>query len=204
MIGKDCLPVSCTIRQQPRRSPGFLLAEAIPAMVASLVMFGAICSLFIAVESGVLGSDLRRRARQTIEASLLRMLSDLRSAGCNPWGISAVQGFVADPYGGEKGASVYVAFDRRGNAVRSFPDGDIHDPDEQVVYTWESDTQVLRRNSQPMALDVVRNQDSRRLFEVTRRGVNVLLCITMTVRPQGPSSEVSLSTKVWLRNPHPP
>ena len=186
----------------PARSAhgGFLLAELLPAMAASLLVFAALCSVFVSIDKGIVSEDIGRRGRQTLEASVFRMLGDLRSAGCNPWGISSFAGFVPDPAGGERGSAVRVAFDRRGSQGGSFPDGDLDDPDELVLYEWDEGTGVLRRNTQPMAVGVVRNRDGRPMFEWQRAGEHVLLSVTITLEAAGRQGRMSLTTKVWLRN----
>lgn len=179
---------------------GFLLAELLPAMAASLLVFSALCSVLVSMDKGIVSEDLCRRGRQTLGASLFRMLGDLRTAGCNPWGTSPFEGFVPDPGGAGRGTALALAFDRRGAQSGSFPDGDVDDPDEQVLYEWEEETGVLRRNNQPMAIGVIRNRDGRPMFELDRAGEYVLLTVTITLEVAGRCGDMSLTTKVWLRN----
>lgn len=183
------------------RSAGFLLAELLPAMLLSVIVFGLICNIFVTMKKTLSYQDHKLRTRKTLEACLYRILVDLRVAGCNPWGISSVKGFVPDPDEDGRANDLLIRFDRRGKGVRSFPDGDINDPDENVLYEWNGTDTVLRRDLQPMALDVVENQDKKPIFDWVDVGGNILVTVSLTMRLVGERELFTLSTKVWLRNP---
>jgi hypothetical protein len=129
------------------------------------------------------------------------MLLDLRVAGCNPWGISSVKGFVPDPDEDGIANDLLIRSDRRGGGARSFPDGDLNDPDETVLYEWNGTDTVLRRDHQPMALDIVESQDQKPIFDWITAGGNILVTVSLGMRLAGEREIVTLSTKVWLRNP---
>ena len=183
------------------RSQGFLLAECIPALFISVLIFGLLGTTFVAMIKNLSYQDRRLRARQTLEACMYRTLGDLRVAGCNPWGISSLQAFEPDPDEIEEGNSLTLRCDRRGRETRSFPDGDVDDPDERILYEWNMSDRVLRRNHQPMALEVVENTDRMPVFEWIKIGDAILLGVTFTVDMLNEKDNLTLSTKVWIRNP---
>jgi hypothetical protein len=182
-------------------SAGFLLAELLPALILSALFFGLLSSLFVAITRSISYQDHALRVRQTLGASLYRIVGDIRMAGCNPWGVSPLTGFEPDPDRDGTGDDLLLRFDRRGTEIGSLPDGDGDDPDELVLYEWNGADRVLRRNHQPMALEVVENPGQQGIFESSSIGQSRLVAIRLTMKPLGGQRPFTLSTKIWVRNP---
>ena len=65
--------------------------------------------------------------------------------------------------------------DMRGTAPGSWPDGDTNDPDERIEYRWNEGDRVLRRNGQPVMLELVPSTDGTPLFRLREEGSSSLL-----------------------------
>ena len=126
------------------------------------------------------------------------MSRDIRFGGNNPKGEMMFNTLeISDDQDGSAERFI-INTDKRGSSPRSRPDGDIQDPDERIDYRCDYDKGVLRRNNQPMALEIQENQDGSLPFELKRSGERGLMKIVLTLGPE--EEAICFSTAVYLRN----
>lgn len=103
---------------------------------------------------------------QALRGAVHCLSRDLRRAGSNPYGIAGLAGLELDPDGDGRCDDIRIRSDFRGTQRASPPDGDVDDPDEVLTIAFDEDAGVLRRNGQPMAMNVVGNPGGEPLFAV--------------------------------------
>jgi type IV pilus assembly protein PilW len=115
---------------------GFTLVEILIAMTMSLVVMGAIYSLFTTQQKSYLHQERVATIQQNLRSAMIMIERDVRLAGCNPTGtISPKPGIVMPD---SNATTIHVTMDitnATGDTVTGSPDGDINDPNEDVTYT---------------------------------------------------------------------
>jgi len=137
--------------------------------------------------------------RQALLAAMFCLNRDLRMAGCNPWDISDLKTLDARPDGFDGVRRFTIRLDKRGRDPGSCPDGDAEDPDERIEYRWLAGTTVLRRNGQPLLLEVQDNPWGKPFFYFEESGGYGLARVLVTVHERGETR--SFLTSVCIRNP---
>ena len=177
---------------------GWVLAELLTVLVLTAFFSSVLLQTTLCLRRFLAHWEDSARMRLTLSAAVFQMTRDFRVAGCNPKEAPAFEG--ASIAGGEGGGGneAEVRMGRRGAAPGSPPDGDIEDPGEDVVYRWDDDHQVLRKNNQPMAVGITENPWGDPVFELKKEASRGLLRLSLTSR--GPQGTLSLSSAVCIRN----
>jgi len=188
------------VRDRGRRAhEGFALIE----LLTVLVLAGFFCSVLLqttlCIQRCLAHWETSARMRQTLSAALFLMSRDFRVTGCNPIGDAAAEGTATLQDGGTEPEQVHIRMDKRGSKVGSPPDGDMEDPDEFIVYQWDDNHQVLRRNHQPVAGRIVQNPEGGPVFQLHKDSSRGLVRMSVTTRT--PAGSLSLSSAVCIRNP---
>ncbi len=103
------------------------------------------------------------------------------------------------PGSGDITTVLVIKMDKRGSQPRSRPDGDILDPDEKIFFFRDRDKGILRRNGQPMALQIENNPEDEPLFVLEKTADKGLISILLTTVAGDDS--LSFSTAFYVRNP---
>lgn len=119
---------------------------------------------------------------QELRGAVHRISRDLRQAGSNPYGIVGLVGLELDPDGDGRCDDIRIRSDFRGTQRTSPPDGDVGDPDEVLTILFDEDTGVLRRNGQPMAMNVIGNPGGEPLFAVDSGPGAQVVVVTLSGR----------------------
>lgn len=124
---------------------GFTITELIIAMGMSLVVMGAIYSLFQTQQKSYVHQERVATVQQNLRAAMFMMEREIRMAGCNPTGtITPAPGIVT------AGANtIQVTMDITDTAGTGDPDGVINNDREDVTYDLNGTD--LRRNGQVVA-----------------------------------------------------
>ncbi len=179
-------------------SKGFSLLELLIVLTLSMILIGAFIETTICIERCITAWDRSLRRRQTMSASLFYMTKDIRMAGCNPMEEIDFTALEIIPEDGDITVGLEVNMDKRGSATRSRPDGDIFDPDEKIFFVRHRDKGILRRNGQPMALQINDNLEDEPLFYLEKEADKRLVSMSLTT---GEGDEIiSFSTAVYVRN----
>ena len=178
---------------------GFALVE----LLTVLVLAGFFCSVLVqttlCLQRCLAHWETSARMRQTLSAALFQMSRDFRVTGCNPIGEAASEETAILHDEGASPEQVHIRMDKRGSEAGSPPDGDMEDPDESIVYQWDDEHQVLRRNHQPVAGRIVQNPGGGPVFRLLKESSRGLVRMSVTTRT--PEGSLSLSTAVCIRNP---
>ena len=187
-------------RGQGRSTPnGWVLVE----LLTVLVLAGFFCSVLLqttlCLQRCLAHWEASARMRMTLSASLFQMSRDFRVTGCNP--MADAPSHKTAELREEEGApeQVHIRMDKRGAKTGSPPDGDMEDPDESIVYQWDDEHQVLRRNHQPVAAQIVPNPWGGPVFRLMKDSSRGLVRMSVTTRT--PEGSMSLSSAVCIRNP---
>lgn len=178
---------------------GWILAEIVPALVLSALLVGVLMQSAVTMRRCVGQWDRALQMRQMLTATLWTLGRDVRMGGCDPLGVSGLQGVRLVPdVSGEEG--LRLEMDVRGTPVGSRPDGDIEDPDEQILYRWDAGRELLVRNSQPMAIRIRKNPGGESLFSLQRRGDRTLVSVFLTMGSGVADQAACLSMAFCVRN----
>ena len=110
---------------------GFTIVELIVAMAMSLVVMGAIYSLFQTQQKSYIHQERVATVQQNLRAAMFMMEREIRMAGCNPTGtVSPTPGIVS-----AAGSTIQVTMDITNAAGTGDPDGLINNDREDVTYT---------------------------------------------------------------------
>lgn len=178
---------------------GFALVELLTALVLAGFFFSVLLQTTLCLQRCLAHWETSARMRQTLSAALFQMSRDFRVTGCNPIGDAASEEMAILQDGGTAPDQVHIRMDKRGSETGSPPDGDMEDPDEFIVYQWDDEHQVLRRNRQPVAGRIVQNPQGEPLFRLLKDSSRGLLRMSVTTRT--PEGSLSLSSAVCIRNP---
>jgi len=183
------------------RSPrnGFALVELLTALVLTGFFLSVLLQTTLCLQRCLAHWETSARMRQTLSAALFQMSRDFRVTGCNPVGGAAAEGTAILEDGGTAPEQVHIRMDNRGSTTGSPPDGDMEDPDEFIVYQWDDEHQVLRRNHQPVAARIVQNPWGGPVFRLEKDSSRGLLRMSLTTRT--PDGSLSLTSAVCIRNP---
>ncbi len=179
-------------------SKGFSLIELLIVLTLSMFLTGAFLEVTLCIERCITAWDRSLRMRQTLSATLFYMAKDIRMAGCNPIGEYGFTAIEIVPGPGDITPGLEVKMDKRGTQPRSRPDGDILDPDEKIFFFHDSDKGILRRNGQPMALQIENNPEDEPLFDLEKSADRGLISILLTTVAGDES--LSFSTAIYVRN----
>lgn len=182
-----------------RSAEGWALVEILTALALTALFLGAVFQTTLSLTRCLTQWEESARMRQTLSAVLAYMSRDIRMAGSNPTGKAVFEGVILIQEAGATPERVEIRMDKRGSAPGSLADGDIEDPDEVVVYRWDDEHRVLRRNHQPLADRIVENPWGVPVFDLMEDGSHGLMRLSVTTRT--PLGSLSLSTAVRIRNP---
>jgi prepilin-type N-terminal cleavage/methylation domain-containing protein len=129
-----------------KSEPGFTIVELIIAMAMSLVVMGAIYTLFTNQQRSYMHQERVATIQQNLRAAMYMMAREIRMAGCDPTGTaSPAPGIIAGCTGGN---TIQFTMDITDNAGTGSPDGDTNDPNENITYALggTSGTDLLRNN----------------------------------------------------------
>jgi len=125
---------------------GFTVVEIIIAMAMSLVVMGAIYSLFQTQQKSYIHQERVATIQQNLRGAMYIMTREIRLAGCNPRGISPAPGiFTADAN------TIQVTMDITNAAGTGSPDGLINNGPSNEDVTYDLVGTNLRRNNQVVA-----------------------------------------------------
>jgi len=184
-------------KRNPRH--GWALVELLTVLVLTGFFSSVLLQTTLSLQRCLAHWETSARMRRTLSAALFRVSMDLRVTGCNPSGEAASEGTAILQAGGTVPEQLHIRMDKRGSKPGSPPDGDMEDPDEFIVYQWDDKHQVLRRNYQPVAGQIVPNLGGIPLFRLQKdssRGLLRMFVTTLT-----PEGSMSLSSAVCIRNP---
>ena len=115
------------------RENGFSLIELLFAMGIFLIILAAITSAFIGQRKSYNVQEQVAEMNQTVRAATEMLSTEIRQAGYNPANISS---FVGIPY---SASQLQLFADLNG-------DGDTSDPNENIIYTYDSTNLRINRN----------------------------------------------------------
>jgi type IV pilus assembly protein PilW len=109
-------------------------------MTMSLVVMGAIYSLFTTQQKSYIHQERVATIQQNLRSAMMMMERDIRLAGCNPTGtINPAPGIVTPTSGTPSGNTCRVTMDIIDTAgtpaPQGKPDGKLDGPNEDVTYT---------------------------------------------------------------------
>jgi prepilin-type N-terminal cleavage/methylation domain-containing protein len=120
---------------------GFTLIELLVVMALGLVVLGAVLNIFIKQNETSQAQQQIAYAQQNVRAAMDLMIREIRNAGYNPEKIPSF-----DPIPVATGTSIQVRSDYRGDDPGDPPDGDVLDPNEDVIYSIDGGQ--IQRNGQ--------------------------------------------------------
>ena len=128
---------------------GFTLIEILVAMTMSLVVMGAIYSLFTTQQKSYIHQERVATIQQNLRSAMMMMERDIRLAGCNPTGtINPAPGIVTPTSGTPSGNICQVTMDITDTAgtpaPQGKPDGKTDGPNEDVTYSLVG-TNLMRK-----------------------------------------------------------
>jgi len=182
-----------------RSVEGWALPELLTVLALTAFFLGALFQTTLSLERSLHRWEESARMRQTLSAVLSYMSRDMRMAGLNPTGKAVFEGAILIEEAGTTPERVEIRMDKRGSTPGSPADGDIEDPDEVIVYRWDDEHRVLRRNHQPLAARIVENPWGVPVFDLMKDASHGLVRLSVTT--QTPLGSLSLSTAVCIRNP---
>jgi len=115
------------------RENGFSLIELLFAMAIFLIILAAATSAFISQRKSYKAQEQVAEMTQGARAAMDMLSNEIRQAGYNPANIS---NFVGIPY---SASQLQLLADLNG-------DGDTSDPNEKIIYTYDSDNLRINRN----------------------------------------------------------
>jgi hypothetical protein len=177
---------------------GFALAELLTVLVLTGFFSSVLLQTTLCLQRCLAHWETSARMRQTLSSALFLMSRDFRVTGCNPTGDASSEGTAILQEGGTAPEQLHIRMDRRGSSPGSSPDGDMEDPDEFIVYQWDDKHQVLRRNHQPVAGQIVQNPWGGPVFRLLKYSSRGLVRMSVTTRRQ--EGNMSLSSAVCIRN----
>lgn len=123
---------------------GFTIVELMIAMAMSLIVMGAIYSLFTTQQKSYIHQERVATVQQNLRAAMNMMAREIRMAGCNPTGISPSPGIVT-----EGANTITFTMDITDAAGTGPPDGDILDTGENITYALggTGNTDLLRNGN---------------------------------------------------------
>ena len=180
------------------KSKGFSLIELLLVLTLSSFFVGSLFHFLICFEQSIAFWDRSLWRQQALSATLFYMIRDIRMAGSNPFAETTFSPMEMIPEEEERSTGIDLYMDKRGARVRSGPDGDCEDPDENILFYLDKRTGTLRRNGQPMALGISENPEENPLFIFESRGERGLVNVWLTTGAE--TNAFSLSTAVHIRN----
>ena len=179
--GAFIIPPALPVVADLNRS-GFSLLELLVAFVlGALFLTGAL--MMCALHRSIWFTDVRlNEARLGLIAPACSLARSLRVAGGNPLSVSSFTGIEC--LAGHAGdcESIIIRSDHRGKDPGSAPDGDRDDPGETLVFTYDVQARLIRRNGQPFAERIVENPDGEPMFSLDSSIRPRLAKITLTGR----------------------
>ena len=115
------------------RENGFSLIELLFAMAIFLIILAAATSAFISQRKSYKAQEQVAEMTQGARSAMGMLSNEIRQAGYNPANIS---NFVGIPY---SASQLQLLADLNG-------DGDTSDPNEKIIYTYDSDNLRINRN----------------------------------------------------------
>lgn len=129
---------------------GFTIVELIIAMAMSLVVMGAIYSLFTTQQKSYIHQERVATVQQNLRAAMYMMSREIRMAGCDPTGAATPAPGIIAGCGGT--STIQVRMDITDDTGSGSPDGDTTDPNEDITYSLGgTDGTDLLRNGVIMA-----------------------------------------------------
>jgi hypothetical protein len=178
---------------------GWILAELLTVLALTAFFSAALVQTAVCLRRCMAHWEESARMRQTLSAALFIVSGDIRLAGSNPRGTADFDPAEFVPGTGGAPERLEIRMDKRGAQVGSRPDGDVEDPDEVVLYRWDDEHEVLRRNNQPLAARIVQNPGGVPVFDLIEQTPFGLVRVFVTTHPH--EGRLSLSTAVFMRNP---
>ena len=169
---------------------GWALVELLTVLVLTGFFSAALLQTTLCLQRCLAHWDTSARMRQTLSAALFQMSRDFRVTGCNPLGEAPSEGVAVLVGEGGEPEEVRIRMDKRGAKTGSPPDGDMEDPDEFIVYQWDDEHQVLRRNHQPVAAQIVENPWGGPVFHLQEDSSRGLLRMSVTTRTHSPGQAI--------------
>jgi prepilin-type N-terminal cleavage/methylation domain-containing protein len=179
---------------------GFSALELIVAMGVAGIFSGVLYTFYhfhtYALRAQEIGLGLREGSRLALDF----LVREIPLAGARPVRGSPCEGFERLTEATDQ--RIVLQYDYRASGVGSFPDGCPDDPNERIVYTYDSSTQVLKRGTgggppQPFINDVPPDGFLIRYFD--REGTDLGAPLTETQREAVTSVVVTVRTS----KPHP-
>jgi type IV pilus assembly protein PilW len=116
-----------------RQETGFTLIELLVAMVIALIVLGAISSAFISQRKSYSVQEQVTEMTQAARSAMAMLGTEIRQAGYDP---QRITNFIGIPY---SASQLQVYADLNG-------DGATDDPNENIIYTYNSSTRCIMRN----------------------------------------------------------
>jgi hypothetical protein len=188
----DCL------RNKADSTDGWVFAELLTVLLLAGFFVSALLQTTLCLQRCLAHWETSVRMRQILSTALFQVTREVRMAGCNPKEESVLDGATLTLPDGDEPEQVRIQMDRRGPTTGSPPDGDTGDPGEVIVFRWDEPNQVLRRNNQPLAAQILRNPGGAPVFGLTKDASRGFLRMRVTTGTQG--GRLSLSSAVCIRN----
>lgn len=127
-----------------RGQEGFSLIELMVSMVLSLIVLGAVYSVYRVQAHTVKVQENRQEAQEYARAALDMMVREIRNAGNNPRQATSGANCAGTPTAGvpniltATSTSINFTYDYRSSGSTTTPDGDCDDADEEITYAYQT------------------------------------------------------------------
>lgn len=202
-------------------SPGFSVLELVVAMSVASLFYIALYSFYHLHAQTMKVQEVKLDLQEGSRLAIDFLVRELPLAGARPVRGSPCEGFERLTEANSQ--SLVLQYDYRGSSIGSPPDGCPDDPNERIVYTYESSTNLIKRGTgsgspQPFIADVPLDGFLLRYFDregnelgsaltaAQREAVNTIV-ITIRTSKRHPNPRVTeplsseLTSTVFLPNP---
>lgn len=201
--------------------PGFSVLELVVAMGVAGLFYGALYSFYHLHAQTMKVQEVKLDLQEGSRLAIDFLVRELPLAGARPVRGSPCEGFERLTEASSQ--RLTLQYDYRGSSVGSPPDGCPDDPNERIVYTYESSTQLIKRGTgsgspQPFIADVPPDGFLLRYFDregnelgsvltATQREVVNTIVVTVRTSKRHPDPQATepltseLSSTVFLPNP---
>jgi prepilin-type N-terminal cleavage/methylation domain-containing protein len=183
-------------------SRGFSALELLVTMGVAGIFSGVLYTFYHLQTHALKGQEIAVGLREGSRLALDFLVREIPLAGARPVRGGPCEGFERLTEATDQ--RIVFQYDYRASSAGSSPDGCPDDPNERIVYTYDSSTQVLKRGTgggppQPFISDVP--PDGFRIQYFDREGIDLGSSLTKTQREAVISIIVTVRTSKLHPNP---